>query len=64
MSIFGPKMGTWTVHSNTDKRWNKSGRAYGLVCSGGPQEMHDWIEKCKEKYGNPPEDCTMSFWKD
>ena len=64
MSMFGPKMGTWRVNSNRDKRWNKTGRGCGLVCTGGPEEMYDWIEKCKEKYGEPPEDCTVSFHKD
>jgi hypothetical protein len=62
--MFGIKMGTWTVHSDKDKRWNNSGRAYGLVCGGGPLEMQDWVEKCKKKYGKPPDDCTMEFWKD
>ena len=34
--MFGPKIGTWMVHSKKDPRWNKSGRGYGLVTSGGP----------------------------
>lgn len=62
--MFGPKMGTWSVYSKSDSRWNKSGRASGLVCTGGPQKMKDWIKECKEKYGDPPEDATMSFMKD
>jgi hypothetical protein len=64
MSMFGPKMGTWYVHSAADPRWNKSGRAEGLVCLGGPQEMHNWINECKRKYGEPPEDAEMGFMKD
>jgi hypothetical protein len=64
MSMFGPKMGSWSVHSESDPRWNKSGRAEGLCCMGGPQEMKDWIEECKKKYGEPPADATMSFMKD
>lgn len=64
MNMFGPKMGTWWVHSETDPRWNKSGKAYGLVCSGGPEEMQDWIDECKEKYGEPPEDGECGFMKD
>ena len=64
MVMFGPKLGTWSVHSEKDPRWNKSGRGYGLVTSGGPQEMRDWIEKCKEEFGDPPDDATESFWKD
>jgi hypothetical protein len=65
MGMFGgPKMGTWTVRSKTDPRWNNSGRALGLVCWGGPEEMQDWITKCKKEFGEPPEDAEMSFWKD
>jgi len=64
MSMFGPKMGSWSVHSESDPRWNKSGRGYGLVTSGGPREMQEWIDECIEKYGDPPEDATRSFMKD
>ena len=58
-----PGMGTWTVHSDTDPRWNNSGSAFGdgLI---GPQAMQDWIDRCREEYGEPPDDCTKSFWKD
>ncbi|MBA7604556.1 hypothetical protein ES703_11681 [subsurface metagenome] len=64
MSMFGPKMGTWWVHSKSDPRWNKSGRAEGLCCTGGPQEMQDWIDECKRQYGEPPKDAKMGFMKD
>jgi len=64
MSMFGPKMGSWAVQSVKDPRWNKSGRAFGLVCEGGPQEMKDWIKECFEKYGEPPDDATREFMKD
>lgn len=64
MSMFGPKMGTWEVHSEKDPRWNKLGRGYGLITSGGPIEIQEWIKECKEKYGDPPSDTTQSFWKD
>jgi len=64
MNIFNPKIGTWTVHSDKDPRWNKSGRGYGLVISGGPPEMKRWIKDCTEKYGNPPNDTTKAFYKD
>jgi len=63
-AMFGPKMGTWWVHSKKDPRWNKEGRAKGLVCMGGPAEMEAWIEKCTKKYGKPPKDCTHGFMKD
>jgi hypothetical protein len=62
--MFGPKMGTWSVESKTDTRWNKLGRALGLVCENGPKEMKDWIEECKKIFGEPPKDLTWSFFKD
>jgi hypothetical protein len=61
---FGPREGTWWVHSEKDKRWNKTGRGFGLVVSGGPQEMQDWIKECREKLGDPPSDAEMGFIKD
>lgn len=64
MGMFGPKMGTWSVHSDKDPRWNKTGRGYGLVTSGGPPEIDEWIKECTEKYGDLPEDATKEFWKD
>ena len=64
MSMFGAKMGSWSVSSKKDNRWNKSGRAYGLVCDGDPSEMKNWIKECKKNYGKPPDDCYMSFYKD
>ncbi len=62
MSSWGGN-GGWQVHSETDPRWNNSGTAYGCVATGGPQEMKDWIEECRKKYGDPPPDATMSFMK-
>ena len=62
--IFGPRMGSWSVHSDTDPRWNKEGRDYGLVCNGGPRVMRDWVDHCKKTLGEIPEDCTSSFYKD
>lgn len=59
-----PRMGSWSVHSDSDPRWNSSGRAEGLVVEGGPPEMQRWIEECRKKYGDPPKDCMMSFMKD
>lgn len=61
MVMFGPKMGTWMVKSESDPRWNKTGRGYGLISSGGPKEMQDWIKYCKENYGEPPKDAYSWF---
>lgn len=63
-SMFGAKMGSWWVSSESDPRWNKSGRGYGLVSTGGPGEMGDWIREATEKFGPPPSDATMGFMKD
>jgi len=63
-TMFGPKMGSWSVYSKKDPRWNNSGRAEGLCCTGGPQEMQDWIKECERKYGKRPVDLTASFMKD
>ena len=62
--MFGPKMGSWYVSCKSDPRWNKSGRAEGLCCSGGPQEMKDWIDECKKNFGEPPADAEQEFMKD
>lgn len=66
MSFLGGsrRMGSWYVHSTKDPRWNKSGRAEGLCCEGGPTEMKEWIDECRRNYGEPPDDATMGFMKD
>lgn len=64
MIIGRPRMGSWWVRSKKDPRWNADGRGYGLVTGGGPQEMQDWIEECRKKYGDPPDDCEHGFMKD
>lgn len=63
-SVFGPKLGTWRVHSDSDPRWNKSGRDVGFAILGGPESMKAWIDECMAKYGEAPKDATQSFWKD
>jgi hypothetical protein len=57
-------MGTWTVHSDLDPRWNKVGRGEGAITSGGPEGIKDWIKQAGELYGEKPKDLTWSFWKD
>ncbi len=64
MGMFGPKMGSWAVRSEKDPRWNKSGRGRGFALGGGPIAMQEWIQRCIEKYGDPPNDATEEFWKD
>lgn len=56
------KEGSWHIESNFDKRWNKSGRGYiGFGCC---PEAEEAVEELKKKYGDPPEDLKMSYWKD
>jgi len=64
MSMFGPKMGSWWLYSDKDPRWNKEGRGYGLVTSGGPSEIQEWIDQCIKEYGKQPDDLSMGFMKD
>lgn len=64
MSMFGPRMGTWSIYSESDPRWRASGRGSGLVSSGGPLELHEKLAELKRLYGEPPKDCEVSFMKD
>ncbi len=58
-----PRMCCWSIRCTSDPRWNKSGTGLGLVCTGGPQEMKDWVAECCEKYGEPPDDAVQGFEK-
>ena len=63
-SMFGARIGTWLVSSTIDSRWNNRGRGFGLVVSGGPDEMQQWIDQCEKEYGDKPKDLERSFMKD
>lgn len=64
--MMSPRMGNWWVYSDKDPRWNKSGRANlaGVVIAGGPEVMKSWIAECRQKFGEPPDDCTQGCIKD
>jgi len=64
MSMFGPKMGTWWVESKLDPRWNTNGKGYGLVVTGGPGEINQWIAQCEKTFGKKPDDLEIGFMKD
>lgn len=65
MSMFGgPKEGTWTISSESDPKWNKSGRASWLCCAGIHPDAEKWIQECEKKYGKQPKDLSYGFWKD
>ena len=64
MSIFKlTSEGTWYIRSESDERWNVSGRAHvgGFMM---PPEIEQKLEELKEKYGNPPSDCEWGYMKD
>ena len=66
MSMFGPKMGTYTLSSESDSRFNMTFRREGFACTSIP----GWIlaevaKKAVElKMERPPEDLSCSFMKD
>lgn len=56
--------GSWWVTSETDPRWNCSGRGFvgGLMCPGNAK---DEIDRIKEELGEePPEDLSFGYMKD
>lgn len=65
LSIFGPKPGTWSLDSESDPRWNCSGRCCSLCCLGIPKEAKEALETLKKQlHKDPPEDLYWSFYKD
>ena len=65
MSMFGPKMGTYCLHSNSDSRFNYTWREAGLVCMGTPEFVFDWVkQKESELDCKRPDDLSISFMKD
>lgn len=63
MSMFGPREGSWDICSESDPRWNASGRA--MV--GGfnkPNEADQAIRDKEKILGKPPEDLEWGYFKD
>lgn len=58
-----PRDGDWSITSESDPRWDNSGRDFWDCLSICP-EAERWIEKAKELYGDQPADLMYSFWKD
>lgn len=56
--------GTWSLDSQRDPRWNKSGRCKGSAFDGPCFAADQWVAQCKEKYGDQPDDLYYSFCKD
>lgn len=60
-----PRDGTWYISSESDPRWNNSGRDFWDCFSGLCPEAERWIEKTKELIGeDPPGDLMYGFYKD
>jgi hypothetical protein len=62
-SMFGPRPGTWWIRSESDSRWNSSGRAR----VGGfakPQEVDEEVKRLKKTLGEPPQDLEWGYMKD
>lgn len=56
--------GTWWIHSKIDPRWNGTGQGecemFYPVEFDCPEAVA-WIEECKEKFGEKPEDLGGKF---
>lgn len=65
MGMFSPvKDGSWWVSSESDPRWNCSGRGMvgGFMCPGSAQHA---IELLKKELGEePPDDLQFGYMKD
>ena len=65
MSMFGGSSGGWALSSESDPRWNCSGKAKCLMFSAGlPEECEKKIAELEEKYGEKPKDLEFSGMKD
>jgi hypothetical protein len=63
-SMFGPKPGSWWVHSKSDPRWDCHGRdrVGGFAC---PPNAEAAIEAKKRELGcEPPDDLEYGYMKD
>ena len=56
--------GVWSVSSETDPRWNYSGRGVGFILGKASEPLVAWVNTCRKLYGEPPDDCTSTFTKD
>ncbi len=60
-----PREGTWSITSESDPRWNGSGRDFWDCVSGVCPNAQAWIDQAKRQIGKaPPDDLMYSFFKD
>jgi hypothetical protein len=63
MSMFGSRCGTWWLSSESDSRWNRSGKAdVGGFAMG--LDARKVLEELKSLYGEPPDDLEHGYMKD
>ena len=64
--MFGSRMGTYWVGSESNPRFNKTWRKDGLVIMGKRKFMKEWVDKkCKELgLDSPPSNLEFGFMKD
>jgi len=55
--------GTWWIRSESDPRWNTSGRAdVGLFTK--PSQLEERMKTLQQKLGEPPSDLEWGYEKD
>lgn len=56
--------GSWWLSSDSDPRWNASGRSQAITVGITPREAEAKKAELIELYGEPPNDLMISMWKD
>ena len=66
MSMIGPKMGTFWVHSKSDPRFDNDWQMDWLIAGGVPDEVKEWVENKRKELDleKLPEDISYGFMKD
>lgn len=54
--------GTWWMYSESDPRWDRSGR--GLVGMFSYRQQEQLRDELKETLGDPPDDLMFGYMKD
>lgn len=62
--MFGIKPGTWSIRSEKDPRWNTTQREECLSVWCMPDAAEEHLKKCKELYGEQPDDLLYTCMKD
>ena len=62
--MFGIKSGTWSITSEKDPRWNTTQYEEYLSVWYMPETAKKHLEKCRELYGEQPDDLEYSCIKD